>query len=40
MQLNALEPLFKIFHTFVCKKFVFLPTKITQEKLQTNLWNI
>ena len=35
MQLQALEPLFKIFYTFL-----FLPTKISREKLQTNIWKI
>ena len=33
MQLYALEPLFKIFYTFACKRF---PGK----KLQTNMWKI
>ena len=32
MQLHALEPLFY--------KYIFLPTKISREKLQTNIWKI
>ena len=37
MQLHVLEQLFKIFYTFVCKNVSFLPTKISREKLQTNI---
>ena len=35
--LLALEPFFKNFCTFVCKNVLFLPTKISREKLQTNI---
>ena len=38
MQLHALEPLFKIFYTFVCKKFSSCQLKFPAEKLQTIIW--
>ena len=35
MQLHALELLFRIFYTVVCKN-----TKISREKVQANIWKI
>ena len=40
MQPHAQELFFNIFYTFVCKKIFFLPTKISREKLEKNIWKI